>query len=37
MFRQGLHYKTSSIITDEHVKTLFMIELRQMKDENRTP
>ena len=37
MFRQGLHYKTSSIITDEHVKTLFMIELRQMKDENRIP
>jgi hypothetical protein len=37
MFRQGLHYKTSSIINDEHVQALFLTELRAMKDEHRTP
>ena len=37
IFRQGLHVKTSSIITDEHVQVLFMSELREMKDEHRTP
>jgi hypothetical protein len=31
MFRQGLHYKTSSIITDEHVQALLLTELRSMK------
>jgi hypothetical protein len=33
MFRQGFHYKTSSIIIDEHVQALFMA----VKDEHRTP
>jgi hypothetical protein len=37
MFRQGLHVKTCSIITDEHVQGIFMAELREMKDEHRTP
>ena len=37
MFRQGLHIKTSSIITDENVQAIFTVHLREMKDENRTP
>lgn len=37
MFRQGLHVKTSSIITDENVQANFMVHLREMVDEKRTP
>ena len=37
MFRQGLHVKTASIITDENVQALFLVHLREMKDEFRTP
>lgn len=37
MFRQGLHIKTASIITDENVQAMFVIHLREMRDECRTP
>lgn len=37
MFRQGLHIKTASIITDENVQAMFLIHLREMRDECRTP
>ena len=35
MFRQGI--KSSSIITNENVQAIFMVHLRGMEDENRTP
>ena len=37
MFEQGLHIKTASIITDENVQAMFLIQLREMRDECRTP
>jgi hypothetical protein len=36
-YKQGKFIKTSSIIFDEHVQQLFRSELRNMKDEDRTP
>ena len=36
-YRQGLHAKTHSIITEEYVRNGFSIFLRSLKDEERTP
>ena len=36
-YKQGKFVKTSSIIFDEHVQQRFKSELRNMKDEDRTP
>jgi hypothetical protein len=36
-FKSGKHIKTSSVITDEHVKAILLEQLREMTDEDRTP